>query len=88
MFFGKVEVDHVTFNLAWYDDSGEPEPSIIETLSTHEFLAVRGHATTTGSMDRLTGTLRGDLWIFEVAGSWWQRTSRCTSDNHQFVLAR
>ena len=89
VFYGKVEPGRVLFDLAWYDDSGSPDPSIIEQLPSSNFLAARGKATTTGSADRLTGTLDGDLWIFATADQWGRREiASCSSKSHQFVLSR
>jgi hypothetical protein len=78
----------VLFDLAWYDDSGVPEPSIVEQLPSSNFFAVRGKATTTGSADRLTGTLDGDLWMFAREGYWAFASASCSSKSHQLVLSR
>ena len=88
LFFGRVEPGRVLFDLAWYDDSGTPEPSIIEQLPSSNFFAVRGKATTTGSADRLTGTLDGDLWVFATENWWTRAIAKCSSKSHQFVLSR
>ena len=77
LFYGKVEPGRVLFDLAWYNDSGVPEPSIIELLPSSKFFAVRGKATTTGSADRLTGSLHGNLWIFEMADLWGRAIASC-----------
>ena len=88
LFYGRVDPGRVLFDLAWYDDSGTPEPSIIEELPSSNFLAVRGKATTTGSADRLTGTLDGDLWVFATENWWAGAIAKCSSKGHQFVLSR
>ena len=89
LFYGKVEPGRVLFDLAWYDDSGVPEPSIIEQLPSSNFLAVRGKANTTGSADRLEGTLQGDLGVFaNHQHAWGRAIASCPSKNHQFVLSR
>jgi hypothetical protein len=88
LFFGMVEPGRVLFDLAWYDDSGTPDPSIIEQLPSSNFFAVRGKATTAGSADRLTGTLDGDLWVFATENMWGRAIAKCSSKGHQFVLSR
>ena len=85
---GKVEPEHVIFDLAWYDDGGGREPSIIERLPTSGFLAVRGIVIAAGSANRLAGALRGDLSTFATDNTWGQPIARCSSDGHQFVLTR
>jgi hypothetical protein len=86
--FGRAEPGRVLFDLAWYDDSGIPDPSIIEQLGSETFLAVRGKATAVGSADRLEGTLHGDLWVFVSANGWGSATASCSAMSHQFVLSR
>jgi hypothetical protein len=88
LFYGRVEPGRVLFDLAWYDDSGTPDPSIIEQLPSSNFLAIRGRAITTGSADRLTGTLDGDLWVFATENMWGRAIASCSSKRHQFVLSR
>ena len=85
---GKVEPEHVIFDLAWYDDGGGREPSIIERLPTSGFLAVRGIVIAADSANRLAGALRGDLSTFATDNTWRHPIAWCSSDGHRFALTR
>ena len=85
---GVVEPERVVFDLAWYDDGGGPEPSIIERLPTAGLLAVRGIVIAADSANRLAGALRGDLSTFATDDTWRLPIAWCSSDGHQFVLTR
>jgi hypothetical protein len=86
-FTGRVEPRGVAFDLRWQDGY---EPVIVEALPTSNVFIIQGMAMTTGTVNRLVGSLSGE---FRVLDTWnvWASTppaASCTSANHQFVLAR
>ena len=90
-FPGRMEPGRVWFNLAWYNDGGDPDPSIVEQLPTSGFLTAGGVATTNRTENGLHGSLRGDLRVFATessSGLLRDLIARCTSDDHQFTLSR
>ena len=86
---GRVEPEHVLFNLGFVEALHDTdERLIVEKLATSGFLAIGGHASVTGSSNRLSGTLRGEFHMFETESIWSRSIAWCYSERHQFVLSR
>jgi len=82
-FYGRVEPAGAAFLLTNPDD-GQP---IGERLTTSRALLIEGSAVVAaGPEARLTGTLSGELRLFETPS--WKPIAWCSSTNHEFVLSR
>ena len=86
---GRVEPSGVMLYFPWTSDN---EPPVLEQLPTSRYLLVSGDVVAAGSANRFTGTLSGQIWmfekIFETGNVLETAIASCWSRRHQFVLSR
>ena len=83
MFNGKVVPEGVEAFVPLYDS-----PTLSERLSTGEVLLIYGSVKATGSANRITGTIEGDLAVYPTDNIFDTATAWCYSARHQIVLSR
>ena len=81
---GRVDPRGVTLYFPW--DNGKEQP-VLEQLENWRYL-VSGNVVAAGSADRFTGTLFGQISVFEMGSIFQTPIASCFSERHQFVLWR
>jgi len=83
---GWVEPRGVMLYFPWAD--GNEQPYVLEQLAPSRFFLVSGDVVAAGSANRFTGTLSGQISLFETGSVFQTAIAWCYSETHQFVLSR